>query len=115
MRRTPLLLLLALGAGLTSCAFSPAPEPPEGGLRSQVEARELPPQPSAVSEQTFTPVAPHGGSPGRLTLREALALAERLHPELAASEAEVQAAEGRALQAGFFPNPELLARTESAP
>src|SRR6266508_2549666 len=85
MRHIPFLFVLALGAGLTSCVFSPAPEPPAQG------------------------------SPGHFTLREALALAERLHPELAASEAQVQAAEGRSLQAGLFPNPELMARTESAP
>jgi cobalt-zinc-cadmium efflux system outer membrane protein len=50
-----------------------------------------------------------------LTLADALALAERLHPELVAAQAEVEGAEGRALQAGLFPNPELVARTEAAP
>ena len=116
MRRIPFLFLFALGAGLTSCAFLPAPEPPtQGSLRPQTTARELPPQAGAVSEETLLPVTPHEGSSGHFTLREALALAERLHPELAASEAQVQAAEGRALQAGLFPNPELVARTEAAP
>jgi cobalt-zinc-cadmium efflux system outer membrane protein len=52
---------------------------------------------------------------GRLTLADALAFAERLHPELTAAQADVEGAEGRALQAGLFPNPELVARTESAP
>jgi cobalt-zinc-cadmium efflux system outer membrane protein len=50
-----------------------------------------------------------------MTLVAALTLAERLHPELAASQAQIARAEGRALQAGLFPNPELAARIESAP
>lgn len=51
----------------------------------------------------------------RLPLEQALALAERVHPELALSQAQIERAEGRALQAGLFPNPELVARLESAP
>ena len=49
----------------------------------------------------------------RLTLAEALALADRVHPELAVGQAQIARAEGRALQAGLFPNPELVARIES--
>ncbi|HEY5870969.1 MAG TPA: TolC family protein [Candidatus Tectomicrobia bacterium] len=51
----------------------------------------------------------------RMTLADALARAERLHPELAVSQAQIERAEGLALQAGLFPNPELVARIESAP
>jgi outer membrane protein, heavy metal efflux system len=51
----------------------------------------------------------------RMTLEDALALAERIHPELALGQAQIARAEGRALQAGLFPNPELVARMESAP
>ena len=51
----------------------------------------------------------------RLTLAEALALSDRVHPELALGKAQIARAEGRALQAGLFPNPELIARIESAP
>jgi len=51
----------------------------------------------------------------RLTLEQALELAERLHPALTASQAEITGAAGRALQAGLFPNPELVARIEAAP
>lgn len=50
-----------------------------------------------------------------LTLEKALALAERLHPEFPAARARVEAARGRALQAGLYPNPELVARMEVAP
>jgi cobalt-zinc-cadmium efflux system outer membrane protein len=61
---------------------------------------------------------PAPGQPGErlehLTLEDALALAERLHPELAAGRAQIERAEGLALQAGLFPNPELVARIESA-
>jgi cobalt-zinc-cadmium efflux system outer membrane protein len=67
---------------------------------------------------------PHGEAPPaqppaqrleRLTLAQALALADRIHPELAVGQAQIARAEGRALQAGLFPNPELVARMESAP
>jgi cobalt-zinc-cadmium efflux system outer membrane protein len=51
----------------------------------------------------------------RLTLEQALDLAERLHPALTAAQAQMSGAAGRALQAGLFPNPELLARIEAAP
>jgi cobalt-zinc-cadmium efflux system outer membrane protein len=51
----------------------------------------------------------------RLTLAEALALSDRVHPELALGQAQIARAEGRALQAGLFPNPDLVARVESAP
>ncbi|MEW6158203.1 MAG: TolC family protein [Verrucomicrobiota bacterium] len=50
-----------------------------------------------------------------LTLDQALALAERQHPELAEAKALIDAAEGRVTQAGLFPNPEAIARMESAP
>jgi outer membrane protein, heavy metal efflux system len=49
-----------------------------------------------------------------LTLDQALDLAERLQPELAEAKALVEAAEGRAMQAGAFPNPAVNARMESA-
>jgi outer membrane protein, heavy metal efflux system len=52
---------------------------------------------------------------GSLTLDQAIALAERLHPELAESEALLQAAQARTDHAGRLPNPELIARVESAP
>src|SRR5687768_17565452 len=51
----------------------------------------------------------------RVTLADALARSERLHPELAVGQAQIERAEGLALQAGLFPNPELVARLESAP
>lgn len=50
-----------------------------------------------------------------LTLEQALALADEAHPEVAAARARVAAAEGRVLQAGRYPNPELVARMEVAP
>jgi cobalt-zinc-cadmium efflux system outer membrane protein len=50
----------------------------------------------------------------KLTLDQALDLAERLQPELAEARALVEAAEGRAKQSGAFPNPSAIARMESA-
>lgn len=51
----------------------------------------------------------------RLSLEDAFVLAERIHPELALGLAQIERAEGRALQAGLFPNPEIVARMESVP
>lgn len=50
-----------------------------------------------------------------LTLERALAMAREIHPDLAAARALVDAAEGRAHQAGLYPNPVLVGRMESAP
>ena len=50
-----------------------------------------------------------------LTLDQALERAERLQPGLAEAKALVEAAEGRAQQAGLIPNPEGIARIEQAP
>lgn len=50
-----------------------------------------------------------------LTLEQAFSLAERRHPGLAEARALVEAAEGRARQAGKLPNPEAIARIEQAP
>lgn len=65
-----------------------------------------------------------GGLPGvgattnqldALTLEQALALAEQHHPQLAEARALVEAAAGRAQQAGTRPNPELVVRAEQIP
>jgi cobalt-zinc-cadmium efflux system outer membrane protein len=73
--------------------------------------------PSVVPSPQGGPSAAKGPVQGleRLTLAEALALSDRVHPELALGQAQIARAEGRALQAGLFPNPELVARIESAP
>jgi outer membrane protein, heavy metal efflux system len=58
---------------------------------------------------------PKEAAPKAMTLEQALSLAERVHPDLQISQARVEAAEGRAIQAGVFPNPALIGRIESAP
>lgn len=50
-----------------------------------------------------------------LTLEQALALAEQHHPQLAEARALVEAAAGRAQQAGTRPNPEVVVRAEQIP
>src|SRR5688572_8249723 len=52
---------------------------------------------------------------GKLTLDQALEMAERLQPGLAEARALIEAAEGRAQQARKFPNPDAIARIEQAP
>jgi outer membrane protein, heavy metal efflux system len=61
------------------------------------------------------PLRAEPGTNSTLTLDEALALAQRHHPDLAEARALLDAAEGRARQAGLFPNPDAIARVESAP
>ena len=50
-----------------------------------------------------------------LTLEQAIALAEGLHPGLAEARALVEAAEGRARQVGTFPNPEAIVGAQQIP
>lgn len=61
----------------------------------------------ADATESFTPPS------GAIDLRDALAAALLGSPELAASSAAVRAQEGRALQAGLLPNPELKAEVEN--
>lgn len=95
----PATVLVAL---LTGCAspgdYSATPPPrPLGAEYAAV---------GATSEMTTEPA--HGVPvPDGLKLTDALALALRGNPELAAFSYEVRAAEARVLQAGVLPNPEL--------
>ncbi|HKS36441.1 MAG TPA: TolC family protein [Verrucomicrobiae bacterium] len=50
-----------------------------------------------------------------LTLDQALEMAERLQPQLAEAHALVEAAAGRAQQAGAFPNPEAIVGAQQLP
>ncbi len=50
---------------------------------------------------------------GALTLREAMAMALEYNPDLKASFWEERAMEGRVIQAGLLPNPEIEAETEN--
>jgi outer membrane protein, heavy metal efflux system len=50
-----------------------------------------------------------------LTLDHAIAIAERMHPDIAEAQAMAQAADAQARQAGSLPNPELIGRVEAAP
>lgn len=63
------------------------------------------------------PPLTHAGSNDleRLTLEQALQMAERRQPELAEARALIEAAAGRAEQAGKFPNPDGIVKIEQAP
>jgi cobalt-zinc-cadmium efflux system outer membrane protein len=50
-----------------------------------------------------------------LTLEQALAIAERQHPQLAEAHALIEAAAARAQQAGTLPNPELIVGAQQLP
>lgn len=51
----------------------------------------------------------------KLDLGRAFDMVERLHPALAEGRARMEAGEGKTLQAGLLPNPNLVGRMESAP
>jgi outer membrane protein TolC len=100
---------------LAGCASGPpsgrptSESPPLRAVSPVLTSRSAPTPPDA-------PVAAHPeGRLERVTLAEALVRAERLHPELAVGQAQIERAEGLALQARLFPNPELVARIETAP
>lgn len=77
-------------------------------------------EPLTLPEAAYGPGSQRSAPPprpqeaARLSIERALDLADRHHPELAAWRARVEAAEGRAHQAGLFPNPSLIGRMESA-
>ena len=109
---------------LAGCARGPSPGPTTSARSPAVAPGETPPVVGAAPGvmPVSAPTAPAASAPAlpgarleRLTLADALARAERFHPELAVSQALIARAEGRALQAGLLPNPELVARLESAP
>jgi outer membrane protein, heavy metal efflux system len=50
-----------------------------------------------------------------LTLEQALELAEQRHPQLVEARAQIEAAAGRAQQAGAFPNPEAIIGAQQIP
>lgn len=69
---------------------------------------------SAAAQQAATAVPSTQDEPsGELTLEQAVSLATSRSPEIAAGEREVRAREGRLLQAGARPNPELSGTTEN--
>ncbi|MBI5684882.1 MAG: TolC family protein [Verrucomicrobia bacterium] len=67
---------------------------------------------AAMAANEAKPAARHVEN---LTLDQALEMADRLQPELAEARAMVEAAEGRANQAGLFPNPEAIVGANQLP
>ena len=105
-----MVLVVLAGCAIGPPSGRPTPESPPFRAASPVITPRSAPTPQEA------PVAAHPEERlERLTLADALARAERLHPELAVGQAQIERAEGLALQAGLFPNPELVARIESAP
>jgi cobalt-zinc-cadmium efflux system outer membrane protein len=63
-----------------------------------------------------TNTATPGGKPvENLTLEQALEMAENRQPQIAEAKAMIEAAEGRARQAGAFPNPEAILGAQQLP
>ena len=70
-----------------------------------------------VASSIWCVAAPGDGSKvfEKLTLDQAIKVALTNHPHLAEAAANIEASQARAEQAGRFPNPEAVARMESAP
>lgn len=96
MKRLSLVLL----AGFAGCG-APA-ERPEWA------------EPEVANRSTPEPQARDSRAVREMTLDQALELAERSHPDLAAGRAGIDAAAGRVDQAGRWPNPEAEVKLESA-
>ena len=107
-RRT--VLLLFLSAAASGCFSLSAP------LRDTSSPAASPasiqPREAQAAERTEAPTPEVSGP---LDVGAAIALAWHYHPALAAARARVEAASGRKLQAGLYPNPVFSARMESAP
>ena len=83
----------------------------------------VPCHPSGTNAETFTgivpgestsfSIAPEAEPRGNLALKDALHLALRHNPELAAFDKEIRALEGTTLQAGLLPNPELSVNVDN--
>ena len=69
-----------------------------------------------VSVSALASLPAEGATPlESLTLDQALEMAENLQPQIAEAKAMVEAAEGRARQAGAFPNPEAIVGAQQLP
>ena len=69
-----------------------------------------------VSVSALASLPAQGATPlESLTLDQALEMAENLQPQIAEAKAMVEAAEGRARQAGAFPNPEAIVGAQQLP
>ncbi len=112
-RLLPLFVLLFLCAAISGCFSFPAPF----GDTSSPTASPAPDQTreAQVTEPTERRVAPTPEVSGPLDVEAAIVLAWNYHPTLAAARARVEAAIGRKLQAGLYPNPVFSAGMESAP
>jgi outer membrane protein TolC len=112
-----LLWVATLPALMAGCALAPAPELLPQARRSLPVTERHVMATTVAAVSLISPAASphHERSIERLTLQQALEFAERVHPDLAAAQAQVESAEGRALQAGLFPNPELVSRIEKVP
>lgn len=84
------------------------------GVPTLADGQETLPTGPASEIYHHAPIAPPD-TRENLTLDEALVLAEQFHPSLRAAAAEVEAARGRQVQAGLYPNPQFSVGTEAAP
>ncbi|MBI2440900.1 MAG: TolC family protein [Lentisphaerae bacterium] len=115
-RRARLRVVLVLAmAGMGLCGYAQSGQTDDGSAWPALRAlgRDIPAHRGQVEPYTQTPFAESPHEPeGALTLRQALELALRHNPELAAAAHGVRAAEGNVRQAGALPNPDMEVTAE---
>lgn len=100
-----LIFLITSCAAPRTTALLPEPRPLAKDYESHI--------PPSAPETADTASHQEENPPGVITLPQALSLALRQNPALAAFSYEIRAAESRALQAGLYPNPELGVELEN--
>lgn len=100
-----LSVFVLLGVVMPGRAEVPSPLPPDPSPPASHAASGKP----ADRNESVSPTEPKGD----IALSDALSLALRHNPELAAFSIEVRAAEARTLQAGLLPNPEISVEVEN--
>ena len=107
-----LFLTIALGLTLSAPGRAATGSEEEGAVFPPVPETEYRVCSATLGEEGDGTVDEPMALPGRLRLKDALALTLLNNPELAAHEYAVEGAEALTLQAGFLPNPELEVEVE---
>lgn len=102
------LLLACVAVIASGCASAPRPVPPPLAPQSVLLSSKRPDKPANIIPAAATEaVPPKPGASDPLTLDALTQLALASHPRLAQAGFSVEAARGRAVQAGLYPNPTL--------
>jgi cobalt-zinc-cadmium efflux system outer membrane protein len=107
-------LAISMLAGLTAATLAYAQPDRAAGQRPRnvfpagaAQGADPPPSPAAPLAEQITPAQAAGAQPAIITLADVQSIALANNPTLAQSASRVDAARGRWLQAGLYPNPSV--------